>query len=67
MIYKILFGLFAIASLVMLVQSIQIVFYYHDELNSHGFGFVTGKLLLFVLFGLLAFFIGRRIFKVKQE
>ena len=62
MVNKLLFVLFLILAIVMLVQSIQIVVYHFDRLNDYGLGFLVGKVFLFLMSGILSFWLGKKIF-----
>lgn len=62
MVNKLLFVLFLILTVVMLVQSIQIVVCHFDRLNDYGFGFLIGKVFLFLISGTLSYWLGKKIF-----
>ena len=64
--YKLLFGVFGAISIWMLVQSIQIVVYHFERLNEFGFGVLTGKFILFLVSGFLAYRFGKKVFAVRS-
>ena len=64
---RLLFGVCLTVSILMLIQSIQIAVYYFSALNDFGLGFLAGKIILFLIFGLLAFFFGKKAFSTKRS
>ena len=57
---KILFYTSIIISIVLFINVIQILSTDYDRLTEYGFGYLTGKIILIIIFMILAFFIRDR-------
>lgn len=62
---KIIFYIAVVMAFFMLVNIASIVISDFSRLTEYGFGYLAGKVVLFVLFLAIAFFLRKEVMKVK--
>jgi hypothetical protein len=60
---KIIFGILFLFTLIFAVQVFDILVNDFDRLTDYGFGYLAGKIVLFVLFSTASFLVGKAIHK----
>jgi hypothetical protein len=64
---KIIFYISTILSLILLVNIISIIKTDFNRLTEYGFGYLTGKIILFLLFAVLSYFTRKTVLNNKAE
>ncbi len=61
---KIIFYISLIMAIWLLFNIIAIVTVYFDSLTNYGYGYITGRIILFLVFAVIAFFLRK---SMKKE
>jgi hypothetical protein len=64
---KIIFYISIIISIILLVNVVKILNTDFNRLTEYGFGYLLGKIILFILFALTSFFTRKAIYTKKAE
>lgn len=64
---KIIFYILIIISIILLINIVNILSTDFDRLTKYGFGYLAGKIILFIVFVLISFFTKKTIYTKKTK
>jgi|SouAtlMetagenome_1021521.scaffolds.fasta_scaffold08139_2 hypothetical protein len=64
---KIIFYILIIISIILLINIVNILSTDFDRLTKYGFGYLAGKIILFIVFVLISFFTKKAIYTKKTK
>lgn len=64
---KIIFYILIIISIILLINIVNILSTDFDRLTKYGFGYLSGKIILFIVFVLVSFFVRKAIYTKKTK
>ena len=64
---KLLLVISLLFTVYLILNILNIVIYDYDRLTEYGFGYLTGKVVVLLLFGILSFFMGKKIYFPQKQ